>query len=214
MELAPTCVRWRLSSCRQPALSPDQLFPSLLKITWDEYVCPAQETCSALELENTWILALVQQHQFSRQVNSACRRREEAPTISQFSCCALPQGQMFGKWGRIGKILVLPTLVWFLTCLNFHTSFFTVRRLTIDSYVLLLVCFLYSADQELNVCIKLWFSEQVGTRTPGDGCSGPWWIIPRDVQSVHLIDVHLLAVKEFLQYLQINSLSTSSLSTQ
>lgn len=35
------------------------------------------------------------------------------------------------------------------------------------------------------------------TRAPADGCSGAWWIIPGGVQSVHLIAVHLIAVKLF-----------------
>lgn len=41
-----------------------------------------------------------------------------------------------------------------------HMSFFTVMGLKINSFILLLLCFLYSADQELNLCTKWRFQNQ------------------------------------------------------
>lgn len=156
------------------APSPKQLSLSFEDHPWMN-MSVQQETCSDFELEKR-NFSTSAATSVSRQEKSACRRREEAPTYSQFRCWALQQGQMFGTWERTGKILVLATLVWILTCLSFHTSFFTVMGLKIHSFVLLLVCFLYSADQELNLCIKWRFSDPLGTRTPADGCSGPWGI--------------------------------------
>lgn len=66
-----------------------------------------------------------------------------------------------------------------------HMPLFTVMGLKINSFVLLFLCFLYSADQELSLCIKQRCSEPLGTRIPADGCSGPQWIFPGGLQSVH-----------------------------
>jgi len=59
-----------------------------------------------------------------------------------------------------------------------HMPSFTVMGLKINSFVLLFVCFLYSADQKLNLCVRRRCSEPLGTRTPADGCSGPQRIFP------------------------------------